>query len=39
MLQPGLPVYGIGIQMSTEIPKHKFMLRWNLQKQEYKKNN
>lgn len=38
-LQPGSPVYGIGLQMSTELPKYEFMTRWNLHKQEYKKNN
>jgi hypothetical protein len=38
-LQPGSPVYGIGLHMSTELPKYEFMTRWNLHKQEYKKNN
>lgn len=37
--QPGSPVYGIGIHISTNLTKHKFMTRWNLNKQEYKKNN
>jgi hypothetical protein len=37
--QPGSPVYGIGIHLSTNLTKHEFITRWNLNKQEYKKNN
>jgi hypothetical protein len=37
--QPGSPVYGIGMQLSTKLKRHEFMDRWNLKKQEYKQNN
>lgn len=37
--QPGSPVYGIGLQFSTDLEKHIFMSKWNLKKQEYKQNN
>lgn len=38
-LQPGSPVYGIGVHFSTNVPKYEFMTRWNLNKQEYKRKN
>ena len=37
--QPGAPMYGIGVQFSTNFGKHEFMTRWNLKKQEHKQNH
>lgn len=30
--QPGVPVYGIGLRVSTDLGKYEFMNRWNIQK-------
>lgn len=34
--QPGVPVYGVGIRISTNMGKYEFLNKWNVQKREYK---